>query len=455
MESSPTDSIRVAEKTADNKIADIQILRGVSIVLTILCHLSLVDVVWGAFPVKASAPFWMGVPIFFVISGYVIARSLMKDGCDAIHFVVRRVLRLLPTMLLLLATACLLNALCRGLSFSAECQAHEMCGDWPHFLRHCLGAVLGYGAVPFAAGSLRDGGYMEPQCRRPVLRGGRARLRPARLPFAETISLDRSLPVLAFGPDPGGGDRRAGLRSFQQRYVGPRTAGPVLPEPLPIRFHDRRGPARLFRSPLRRQGSQDISGVRAVSVGHPPHHSAGRGCHLRAASRPGSPAPPRLRDALFPGLHLGTGASGRQWAGVPCGSGPPSPHHGLSWRPQLYLVPVSSAGIDRCLRGGVEMDALGDLQHRLVWHSGSRGHTCRGAAGLPPDLQIHRNALYPAGKKLGRPAVTAQRNPPATPPRRTRRLPGNGLRDGIEPLPTCDPGVRWQAAALQNREIRA
>ena len=97
----------------------------------------------------------MGVPIFFVISGYVIARSLMKDGCDAIHFVVRRVLRLLPTMLLLLATACLLNALCRGLSFSAECQAHEICGDWPHFLRHCLGTVLAMAVflsppVPFA-----------------------------------------------------------------------------------------------------------------------------------------------------------------------------------------------------------------------------------------------------------------------------------------------------------------
>jgi len=153
---SPTVSLRAVEKTADNKIADIQILRGVSIVLTILCHLSLVGVIWGAFPVKASMPFWMGVPVFFVISGYVIARALMKDGCDAVHFVVRRILRLLPTMLLLLATACLLNALCREISFSSMCETRGFCGPWPHFLRHCLGAMLGYGAmflsppIPFA-----------------------------------------------------------------------------------------------------------------------------------------------------------------------------------------------------------------------------------------------------------------------------------------------------------------
>ena len=71
----------------------------------------------------------------------------MKDGCDAVRFVIRRILRLLPAMLLLVAAACLLNALCGGVSLSSQCDAWGYRCAWPHFLRHCLGAVLGYGVL--------------------------------------------------------------------------------------------------------------------------------------------------------------------------------------------------------------------------------------------------------------------------------------------------------------------
>jgi hypothetical protein len=93
----------------------------------------------------------------------------------AIHFVVRRILRLLPTLLLLLAAACLLNAFCRGLSDSSKWEEWTYCGAWPHFLRHCLGTVLGYGVLfpsrPRAAGGKRVG---------PLVRLPRSRCRPGR-----------------------------------------------------------------------------------------------------------------------------------------------------------------------------------------------------------------------------------------------------------------------------------
>lgn len=82
-----------------SKIQDIQFLRGVAISMVLFQHLSLGRTLFDMLPVNLSMPFYTGVEIFFVISGYVVTRSLLRDEhVDAIKFLWRRAFRLFPAM---------------------------------------------------------------------------------------------------------------------------------------------------------------------------------------------------------------------------------------------------------------------------------------------------------------------------------------------------------------------
>ena len=61
-----------------NKIEDLQVLRGVSILFVLLQHLSITSAIFALTPKRIELPFFLGVEIFFVISGYVIYKSLLK-----------------------------------------------------------------------------------------------------------------------------------------------------------------------------------------------------------------------------------------------------------------------------------------------------------------------------------------------------------------------------------------
>jgi peptidoglycan/LPS O-acetylase OafA/YrhL len=87
------------------KILDIQALRGISILLVLLQHFSLVPTLLALTAWQIHMPFYMGVEIFFVISGYVITVSLRKDGYHPGRFVVRRLFRLMPAMLVFLTVS--------------------------------------------------------------------------------------------------------------------------------------------------------------------------------------------------------------------------------------------------------------------------------------------------------------------------------------------------------------
>lgn len=91
------------------KLADIQILRGVSIISVLLCHLSITPAVLNMSPSKFTMPFYLGVEIFFVISGFVITNSLLRDRFNGPRFFIKRVFRLIPTLVVCICISYAVN----------------------------------------------------------------------------------------------------------------------------------------------------------------------------------------------------------------------------------------------------------------------------------------------------------------------------------------------------------
>jgi peptidoglycan/LPS O-acetylase OafA/YrhL len=94
---------------ATKKIVDVQVLRGLAIVMVLTVHLSLSATILGYFHSRLTDPFYSGVDLFFVISGYVVTCSLMRSGAGPISFMVRRMSRLWPPMLVFLLFSLVAN----------------------------------------------------------------------------------------------------------------------------------------------------------------------------------------------------------------------------------------------------------------------------------------------------------------------------------------------------------
>jgi peptidoglycan/LPS O-acetylase OafA/YrhL len=98
---------------AAHKIDDIQILRGIAITMVLICHLSFSSTLLSALPVRLTNPFYAGVELFFVISGFVVARSLIRGNYEPVSFLIRRGFRLYPPILAFLAFSGAVNAIIR------------------------------------------------------------------------------------------------------------------------------------------------------------------------------------------------------------------------------------------------------------------------------------------------------------------------------------------------------
>ncbi|WP_392533935.1 acyltransferase family protein [Nostoc sp. C117] len=85
-------------KSPAKKIGDIQRLRGFAVLLTVFAHMPLTTGIFAWF--KLPSPFWVGVPLFFVISGYVITISTEKYIFNPLSFYIRRLCRILPVLLI-------------------------------------------------------------------------------------------------------------------------------------------------------------------------------------------------------------------------------------------------------------------------------------------------------------------------------------------------------------------
>ncbi|WP_159650262.1 MULTISPECIES: acyltransferase [unclassified Bosea (in: a-proteobacteria)] len=79
-------------------LLDIQILRAFAILTVLFCHLSLTATVLQQLPGALLPPLWVGVELFFVISGFIVTKTVCEGSMAALPFAIRRAFRLWPAM---------------------------------------------------------------------------------------------------------------------------------------------------------------------------------------------------------------------------------------------------------------------------------------------------------------------------------------------------------------------
>lgn len=132
-----------ASKVDHGKLSEIQVLRGISILCVLFCHLSITWTLLEKSPSKITVPLYLGVEIFFVISGYVIANSLIRDQFSGLRFFIKRAFRLLPAILVFFALSFALNAYFRHSDYS-DASKNLFSVSNREFLKQSLAVVGGY-----------------------------------------------------------------------------------------------------------------------------------------------------------------------------------------------------------------------------------------------------------------------------------------------------------------------
>ena len=119
------------------KLVFIQILREISIFLVLLTHFSLPNALMEKLPLQLTNPGYIGVELFFVISGFVVTRSLQKNNYNLPKFICSRIFRLYPALILFIASAWLV----RGLA--------SFCSDTLFIQQLFGGDIVNYAAQSF------------------------------------------------------------------------------------------------------------------------------------------------------------------------------------------------------------------------------------------------------------------------------------------------------------------
>jgi peptidoglycan/LPS O-acetylase OafA/YrhL len=128
-------------KKNSSRISELDGIRGIAILLVLLFHFinnPLTHIEAPSFMVSALKQFtyfgWVGVDLFFVLSGFLIGRILMQNKQSPKYFktfYIRRVLRIIPVYFLLLILFFLLNAF---IGDPAYYTFEKPLPAWPYFL---------------------------------------------------------------------------------------------------------------------------------------------------------------------------------------------------------------------------------------------------------------------------------------------------------------------------------
>jgi len=99
--------LEIKNEMSQNTVCDIQVLRGISITLILLYHFSISATVFSR--ISRTMPFYMGVEIFLIMSGYVITNSIMKETFNIKQFFIKRFYRIIPSVMCLILLSCAIN----------------------------------------------------------------------------------------------------------------------------------------------------------------------------------------------------------------------------------------------------------------------------------------------------------------------------------------------------------
>jgi peptidoglycan/LPS O-acetylase OafA/YrhL len=147
-----------APAISGGKIDDIQILRAIAILSVLFYHSSLSGSIVAALPVRISSPFYAGVEMFFVISGFVVIKSLRRGGYEPLSFLIRRIYRLYPPILVFLLVTATVNTAIRWTGYP-QYGVNAFCTSAAEFVAQALSILGGYlinrpGATSYMNGAM-------------------------------------------------------------------------------------------------------------------------------------------------------------------------------------------------------------------------------------------------------------------------------------------------------------
>jgi peptidoglycan/LPS O-acetylase OafA/YrhL len=110
------------------RFQDIQLLRAVACLMVLFQHVSLTATLFSGLPGAPTMPFYLGVELFFVISGYVVTRSLFSRVANPLAFLTRRFFRLTPAIVTFLIFSLIVFTMIAALSDQGSAQSLNMTG---------------------------------------------------------------------------------------------------------------------------------------------------------------------------------------------------------------------------------------------------------------------------------------------------------------------------------------
>jgi peptidoglycan/LPS O-acetylase OafA/YrhL len=125
------------------KVGDIQVLRAVAILFVLAQHQSLTTSIRDLLPFKVNMPFWIGVELFFVISGLVVTQSVINSPLAPFKFIFRRAFRLIPAMLLFFVFSGLVSLIATTM-VSNDWASRHLSTTASRFLSEALAILGGY-----------------------------------------------------------------------------------------------------------------------------------------------------------------------------------------------------------------------------------------------------------------------------------------------------------------------
>lgn len=125
-------------------LLDIQILRAFAILTVLFCHLSLTATVLQQLPGALQPPLWVGVELFFVISGFIVTKTVCEGSMSALAFAIRRAFRLWPAMFFFVALSGLIAYLAYRLTPDNPFAKQQLIVSPERFVSEEMSILFGY-----------------------------------------------------------------------------------------------------------------------------------------------------------------------------------------------------------------------------------------------------------------------------------------------------------------------